>query len=60
MTSITKIVALGLILALGACQNADRFGTGVGAGGGAGALGGASDPSSNEIRVGSPPPAGIT
>lgn len=46
MRTITKIAALGLILALGACQNADRFGTGAGAGAGAGGTGVASDPSS--------------
>ena len=48
MKPITKIAALGLILALGACQNADRFGTGAGgAGAGMGAgIGGAGDPSS--------------
>jgi peptidoglycan-associated lipoprotein len=49
MRTFTKIAALGLILALGACQNADRFGSGAGAGtGGAGAAGagGPSDPSS--------------
>jgi peptidoglycan-associated lipoprotein len=45
MGSFTKIAALGLILALGACQNADRFGTGAGAGAGAGAIGGPGSPS---------------
>ena len=48
MRDITKIVALGLMLALGACSNADRFGTGAGgpgAGMGAG-IGDASNPSS--------------
>ena len=45
MKTVTKIAAIGLILALGACQNADRFGTGTGAGG-AGAMGAAGDPTS--------------
>ena len=44
MRTITKIAALGLILALGACQNADRFGTGAGAG--AAGVGAAGDPAS--------------
>lgn len=48
MTTITKFAALALILALGACQNADRFGTTAGGPGGPGGagFGGASDPSS--------------
>lgn len=43
MKTFTKIAAVGLILTLGACQNADRFGTGAGPGGTAGL--GAGDPS---------------
>jgi peptidoglycan-associated lipoprotein len=46
MRTITKIAALGLILALGACQNADRFGAGGAAGAGAGGPGSPSDPTS--------------
>jgi peptidoglycan-associated lipoprotein len=51
MRPITKVAAVGLIVALGACSNADRFGAGAGAGAGAGGagagtMGGASDPSS--------------
>ena len=48
MRPITKIAAVGLILALGACQNADRFGTGAGTmtPGGTAGMGEASNPSS--------------
>lgn len=48
MTGMTKAVMLTAVLALGACTNADRFGTGADAGGqlGAGGPGSASDPTS--------------
>jgi peptidoglycan-associated lipoprotein len=47
MRPITKILAFGLILALGACQNADRYGAGAGGAGVGGAgPGSASNPSS--------------
>ena len=47
MRVIPKIAALGLVVALGACQSADRFGTGVGGGpGGMAGVGAAGNPTS--------------